>query len=579
MPHPLPTIAALWMEGALSYLEQLCLKSFVDAGHKVVLYHYGPLQNVPEGIELGDADEFLPQANFLTHERTGSPALHSDLFRYRMLAKSANTIWADTDAYCLRPFETETGHFYGWESKKHVNGGVLGLPQDSDTLKALLAYTEDDFAIPSWYGPEYQAELEAKRDAGTPVHASEQPWGVWGPHAITHFLGVTGEIRFAFPQEVLYPFSFQDRRFMLRKNFDTTGYITAETRSIHLYGRRMRARLVEKEGGVPHPKSLLGQLLIRHGIDPEKAPLRRREPAPEAPETEAPEIGTPETGTGAGAVSVPAVSAPAAPVTPAGMPLTGKSDFGKADTLTDAATMAPASPASAAAASAAVVAPMVSQGGAVSLTAIADRLGLDRGSQKHRYTELYQMLFLPRRSLPFEMIEICAPEAAGSDPAQMPGLQMWLEFLPLVHLNAIGAAGMAPSSQPRLSYHRAEMGSALDLEALAGDLPAPDVVVDDGSHASHEQQAALIALFPRLKSGGLYIIEDLRWQPEGLERPGITPTAQLFSDYLETRRFSHSDPAVAEAMSVLSQDFSGCFLFQAQYRRSKKDQILVLQKR
>lgn len=558
MPHPLPTIAALWMEGALSYLEQLCLKSFVDAGHKVVLYHYGPLQNVPEGIELGDAAEFLPQANFLTHERTGSPALHSDLFRYRMLAKSANTIWADTDAYCLRPFETGTGHFYGWESKKHVNGGVLGLPQDSDTLKALLAYTEDDFAIPSWYGAEYQAELEAKRDAGTPVHASEQPWGVWGPHAITHFLGVTGEIRFAFPQEVLYPFSFQDRRFMLRKNFDTTGYITAETRSIHLYGRRMRARLVEREGGVPHPKSLLGQLLIRHGIDPEKAPLRRREPAPEATET----------GTGEGAVSVSAVSAPAAPVPPAGK------TAAQSATRTEAATVAPAI-----SASAAVVAPMVSQGGAVSLTAIADRLGLDRGSQKHRYTELYQMLFLPRRSLPFEMIEICAPEAAGSDPAQMPGLQMWLEFLPLVHLNAIGAAGMAPSSQPRLSYHRAEMGSALDLEALAGDLPAPDVVVDDGSHASHEQQAALIALFPRLKSGGLYIVEDLRWQPEALERPGITPTAQLFADYLETRRFSHSDPAIAEAMTALAADFSGCFLFQAQYRRSKKDQVLVLQKR
>lgn len=572
MPHPLPTIAALWMEGALSYLEQLCLKSFVDAGHKVVLYHYGPLQNVPEGIELGDAAEFLPQANFLTHERTGSPALHSDLFRYRMLAKSANTIWADTDAYCLRPFETGTGHFYGWESKKHVNGGVLGLPQDSDTLKALLAYTEDDFAIPSWYGAEYQAELEARRDAGTPVHASEQPWGVWGPHAITHFLGVTGEIRFAFPQEVLYPFSFQDRRFMLRKNFDTAGYITAETRSIHLYGRRMRARLVEREGGVPHPKSLLGQLLIRHGIDPEKAPLRRREPAPEATET----------GTGEGAVSVsavsgpavsgPAVSAPAAPVAPAGK-TAGKTATQSA-TRTEAATVAPAI-----SASAAVVAPMVSQGGAVSLTAIADRLGLDRGSQKHRYTELYQMLFLPRRSLPFEMIEICAPEAAGSDPAQMPGLQMWLEFLPLVHLNAIGAAGMAPSSQPRLSYHRAEMGSALDLEALAGDLPAPDVVVDDGSHASHEQQAALIALFPRLKSGGLYIVEDLRWQPEALERPGITPTAQLFADYLETRRFSHSDPAIAEAMTALSADFSGCFLFQAQYRRSKKDQVLVLQKR
>lgn len=31
-------IGALWIGGALSFLEQLCLKSFVDAGHDVRLH-------------------------------------------------------------------------------------------------------------------------------------------------------------------------------------------------------------------------------------------------------------------------------------------------------------------------------------------------------------------------------------------------------------------------------------------------------------------------------------------------------------------------------------------------------------
>lgn len=272
----LPTIAALWMEGPLSYLEQLCLKSFVDAGHRVVLYHYGPLENVPEGMELADANDVLPQTNFLTHQRTGSPALHSDLFRYRMLAQSENTIWADTDAYCMRPFETENGHFYGWESKKHINGGVLGLPKDSETLKQLIDHTNDEFRIPTWYSDEYTAELQAAKDAGSPVHASEQPWGVWGPHAVTHYLHETGEAKYALPQECLYPFTFKDRRKMLKRKFDTSPYLTENTYSVHLYGRRMRARLVENEGGVPHHKSLLGQLLKKHDIDPTAAPLRAK---------------------------------------------------------------------------------------------------------------------------------------------------------------------------------------------------------------------------------------------------------------------------------------------------------------
>jgi hypothetical protein len=266
-------IAMLWMHGPLSFLEQLCVKSFVDAGHHVKLYHYGELQNVPDGVELASADEVLPDYNVLTHARTGSPALHSDVFRYRMLAQSKDTVWADTDAYCMKRFEPNQGHFYGWESDKHINGGVLGLPAQSDTLRELLEFTEDEYAIPTYYGEDYVKELEEAKAAGNPVHASEQPWGVWGPHAVTHFLHKTGDNKFALPQEGLYPFTFRDRGKMLKPKFDVSPFITENTYSVHLYGRRMRARLVEKEGGAPHPKSLLGQLVSKHDIVPSDAPL------------------------------------------------------------------------------------------------------------------------------------------------------------------------------------------------------------------------------------------------------------------------------------------------------------------
>jgi hypothetical protein len=269
-------IGALWIGGDLSYLEQLCLKSFVDAGHHVTLYTYEGVTNAPEGVELADAGAILPLTGFLRHGRTGSPALHSDLFRYHMLAKCDRTIWADTDAYCVRPFTTPNGHFHAWESETGVNGGVLGLPQDSATLAALLEFTADEYAIPPWYGPAYVAELEAARDAGRPVPAGEMPWGVWGPHALTHFLKETGEIRFSMPRVALYPFAYEDRRLMLKPGVDVSHYVTDETFSIHFYGRRMRARILSHEGGVPRPRSLIGQLLRKHKIDPSAAPLRPR---------------------------------------------------------------------------------------------------------------------------------------------------------------------------------------------------------------------------------------------------------------------------------------------------------------
>ncbi|AZQ67755.1 glycosyltransferase family 2 protein [Silicimonas algicola] len=267
-------IAMLWMRGSLSFVEQLCVRSFLDAGHHVILYGYEEIGRVPDGVERRDAALILPETGFLVHERTGSPALHSDLFRYRLLARGTGEIWADTDAYCLRPFRAHDGHLYGWESEHHVNGGVLGLPPDSATLAALLDFTSDEFAIPPWEKPWRRRELEAAKASGQPVHAGEQTWGVWGPHAITHFLKETGEIAHALPQAALYPYTFAERRKLLTAGVDHARKITDETQSIHLYGRRIRKRIAERDLGLPDPDSLLGGLLIKHRIDPCDAPLR-----------------------------------------------------------------------------------------------------------------------------------------------------------------------------------------------------------------------------------------------------------------------------------------------------------------
>ena len=44
-------VAALWIGGPLSFLEQLCLISFVHAGQHITLYTYEPVPNVPPGVE------------------------------------------------------------------------------------------------------------------------------------------------------------------------------------------------------------------------------------------------------------------------------------------------------------------------------------------------------------------------------------------------------------------------------------------------------------------------------------------------------------------------------------------------
>ncbi|PTW51482.1 class I SAM-dependent methyltransferase [Rhodovulum kholense] len=272
---PPARIGTLWIGPALGWLERLCLTSFVDQGHEVTVFGYAPVEGLPPGVRFERAEQVLATDRILFHARSGSPALLSDRFRYRLLAGCPGMIWADTDAYCLRPFETETGYFLGWQTHRHINGGVLGLPPDSPALAALLAFTEDDHPIPPFYPPARRADLKARAEAGAPVHVRDLPWGVWGPDALTHFLTETGEADRAFPPPVLYPIPFSRAALPLRatRRAEAEALLGPETRSIHFWGRRFRNAL-DKIGGQPPPGSLAAALLDRHGIA--TAPLAPR---------------------------------------------------------------------------------------------------------------------------------------------------------------------------------------------------------------------------------------------------------------------------------------------------------------
>lgn len=275
-----PRLAGLWIGGALSWLEQLCIRSFLDHGHRLTVYSYDAVTGVPEGAEHADARRVLPEAEVFRHRATGSSALHSDLFRYRLLAATGE-IWVDFDMLCLRPWLFADPHVFGWEKPDElVCGAVLGLPGDSPALAALLALCDTHFPVPPWFPRAAQAELRARAAAGAPVHVSDLPWGVWGPAALTHFLRETGEIAQALPQAAFYPVSFRDRRDLLKPGLDLSDRIGPETFGVHLWNRRLRRRLVTHHGGLPPEGSFLHAALLRHGIDPAAAPIPDVPPAP-----------------------------------------------------------------------------------------------------------------------------------------------------------------------------------------------------------------------------------------------------------------------------------------------------------
>jgi len=158
-------IGTLWIGGPLSFLEQMCLLSFVAQGHKVTLFHYGEIAHVPQDIEVIDAREIHEPAMIIYNKQFGTPVVQSDIFRLHML-RQTNLIWADSDVLCLKPFDLPTDHVFGYFRRRELCNAIMGLPQDSPGLNAYLDYVQDEYPIPPNLPPEDRDRLLALKAAG-----------------------------------------------------------------------------------------------------------------------------------------------------------------------------------------------------------------------------------------------------------------------------------------------------------------------------------------------------------------------------------------------------------------------------
>ena len=95
----------------------------------------------------------------------------------------------------------------------------------------------------------------------------------------------------------------------------------------------------------------------------------------------------------------------------------------------------------------------------VNLTDLADRYGSDKGSSKHRYTELYHMLFHPFRDQEINFLEmgllIGGPEhgeSADRETKDLPSIRMWLEYFTKAKITGLDVSDFSWFSHDRFSF-------------------------------------------------------------------------------------------------------------------------------
>ena len=146
-----------------------------------------------------------------------------------------------------------------------------------------------------------------------------------------------------------------------------------------------------------------------------------------------------------------------------------------------------------------------------SLSELFEFYGTDKGPQlngiisfSHNYGLFYDRIFTPLKDKEIRLLEMglhCHGEG-------IPSIFSWRDFFSKAAIVGFDQTDFSRHGTNRITIVRGNQQDTRDLKRLAEYGPF-DIIIDDCSHKPEDQLIALMVLYPSLKVGGFYIIEDL----------------------------------------------------------------------
>jgi hypothetical protein len=169
------------------------------------------------------------------------------------------------------------------------------------------------------------------------------------------------------------------------------------------------------------------------------------------------------------------------------------------------------------------------------LCAYADKWGSDKSPTRkhHSYTPYYYSLLKGIRHSAGDVLEVgighpdnmASHGVARADYKAGASLRMWRDFFPNARIHGADIDARCMFSEDHISTYLCDQSTGEGVGQLVRQLGDTrfDLIIDDGSHQTPHQIITLFELFPLLKPGGLYIIEDV-CEPHMLDDTGRAST-------------------------------------------------------
>ena len=206
-----------------------------------------------------------------------------------------------------------------------------------------------------------------------------------------------------------------------------------------------------------------------------------------------------------------------------------------------------------------------------SFTSLADRFNTDknrRTGNRHCYARVYDRLLGARRFALRRLMEIGLCRVLAEKQLEAPSVALWQSYFPFCHVVGVDRPDLSALHNEEFTSFVCDQSKRAELRAVAANLEPGtlDVIIDDGSHASFDQQLTLREFFPLLADGGWYFIEDLDWQPPGEDAGKITLTKNLLREIQQHGAARSADPL---GVSELSGQIAEILFFDSHYELNR----------
>ncbi|MFN7014545.1 MAG: class I SAM-dependent methyltransferase [Bacteroidia bacterium] len=136
---------------------------------------------------------------------------------------------------------------------------------------------------------------------------------------------------------------------------------------------------------------------------------------------------------------------------------------------------------------------------------------------EHFYTPHYMTHLKNYR---FQRVNLLEIGVGGYDDPQAGGfsLRMWKKYFPFGKIFSLDIYDKSPLQENRIKIYKGSQVDLALLERIANDMGTIDIIIDDGSHINEHVIETFKYLFPKLKNGGVYVIEDTQtsyWEDFG----------------------------------------------------------------